>query len=89
MRQMHLNTMIAKAVKCSYDPSLVEYMSNEIVKVIDNDQICFLEPESENEYKQKLRAIQLQKTSVLLEILKKQFDIDLKLYLDNSNLFAT
>ena len=37
MRQMHLNTMMAKAIKCSYDPSLVDYMSNEIVKVIDND----------------------------------------------------
>ena len=89
MRQMQLNTMLAKAVKCSYDPTLVDYMSKEIVKIIDNDQICFIEPESENEYKAKLRKIQLEKAQGLLDIVKDNFGVELKLFKEENSMFAS
>ena len=57
MRTMHLNSMMSKAVKARLDPSLNAYMKKEILKVISNDQICFVEGESQNEYKAKLRQV--------------------------------
>jgi len=48
MRAMHLNNMLAKAVKCRLDDTLETYMKKEIIKVIENDQVCFVEAESTN-----------------------------------------
>lgn len=86
MRQMHINNMIAKAVKSRLDPSLEHYMKNEILKVITNDQVCFIEPESDNEYKEKLRVFQKERIEMIFEVLDKTFEIKLKTF-DGLNIF--
>jgi chaperone required for assembly of F1-ATPase len=66
MRTMYLNTMMSKAVKVRLDDSLSKYMRKEILKVIRNDQICFVEAESLNNYKTRLRDHQLKYTNELI-----------------------
>lgn len=59
MRTMHLNTMFSKAVRSLYDEEdyLFKYQRKEIVKVLNNDNICFIEPKSNNSYTEPLRLI--------------------------------
>jgi len=48
MRTMHLNTMVAKAIRSRFDDEfyLSKYKKKEIIKILNNDQLCFIEPES-------------------------------------------
>ena len=80
MRTMYLNQMMSKAVKCRLDHSLETYMKKEIVKVISNDQICFVEQESKNEYKSRLRKFQIENISFILKVLKDKLGIELKMF---------
>ena len=52
-----MNNLIAKSVRATYDVQLTTYMQEEIEKILENDQICFIEPESPvyDEYKVNLR----------------------------------
>ena len=77
---------MAKAVKCRIDPTLEVYMKKEILKVINNDQVCFMEDVSGNEYKTRLRAFQKEKIDHILEVMKSNFDIELQIF-DNMCLF--
>jgi len=54
-----MNNMVAKGVRTAHDLSLVQHMQSELQKILENDQICFLEPEEgpgSPDYKNKLRA---------------------------------
>ena len=55
---MHLNTMFAKAVRSRFDDGSLEvYKKKEILKVLNNDQLCFIEPKTNNSYLNALRKI--------------------------------
>jgi hypothetical protein len=60
MRTMHLNTMVAKAVRSKMvddDGYLEKFKKKEILKILNNDQLCFIEPQSNNSYQEELRKV--------------------------------
>ena len=44
---------------------------------MSNDHICFVESETDNTYKQRLREAQLAKIDKLFSLMKSEFEIDL------------
>ena len=55
LKTLHLNHMLARAIRASHDPSLAVHMQSEIQRILENDQICYREdPENEITYKKKL-----------------------------------
>lgn len=46
IRKLHINNMIAKGIRAMHDITLMAYMQEELQKILENDQICFVEPES-------------------------------------------
>lgn len=55
---MHVNNMVAKSFKIFHDDTLESYKKKEILKIIENDNLCHVEPEDHfnlNDYKIKLR----------------------------------
>ena len=52
MKSLHLNTMMARAIRATHDPSLAAHMQSDVQRILENDQICYREdPESDNTYK--------------------------------------
>lgn len=42
-------------MRARYDPSIFQYMTEEVQAILENDEICYREPEdAQNEYKAKL-----------------------------------
>lgn len=82
MRQMHLNTMMAKGVRSTHDDTLPKYMHSEARKIFTNDQICFFEPVPEyanaTEYKEKLRKRQIKMITPIFDTMKQEYGINMK-----------
>lgn len=52
LKSLHLNQVMARAIRASNDPGLAAHMQGDIQRILENDQICYREdPESENTYK--------------------------------------
>ena len=49
IKALHLNSMVAKGIRSMHDLQLITFMQNEIYKILENDQICFVEPDSSPE----------------------------------------
>ena len=63
---------MSKVVRTSHDPSIVEYMKEEVQVILQNDQICFRESEdSESSYQQKLAIEQKRQTQPLFDFLQQ------------------
>ena len=78
---MHVNNMVAKSFKIFHDQTLEAYKKKEILKIIENDNICHVEPEdpfNQNDYRLKLRETQFQKTQLIFDSMKTNFGINLK-----------
>jgi len=59
LKTLHLNQMLARAIRASHDPNLALHMSNDVQRILENDQICYREdPDSENTYKRQLSETQ-------------------------------
>ena len=55
---MQLNNMMAKGFKATHDETLINYMHKQIANLLQNESLCFIEPEEtryQDEYKIKLR----------------------------------
>ncbi len=53
---------MAQSVRATHDTSLISHMHDEIMKILENDQICYIEPKnivtsSADSYKNKLRDL--------------------------------
>ena len=46
IRSLHLNNLLAKGVRAARDESLTNFMQHEILRILENDQIGFIEPVS-------------------------------------------
>lgn len=58
LRDFHMNNMLAKGIRAAHDLSLIQHMQTELQKILENDQICFIEPDDgagSVQYKSKLR----------------------------------
>ena len=77
-----MNNLIAKSVRATYDVQLTTYMQEEIEKILENDQICFIEPESPvyDEYKVNLRKTQLDFTDKIFGFMQSEFEIKLDVF---------
>jgi ATP synthase F1 complex assembly factor 2 len=72
---------LAKSIRASFDPTLQEFMKEELYSILENDQICFRESEeAENEYKTGLAKAQKEHTQKIFDILEKDFGIKLKVF---------
>ena len=81
LRLMHVNNMVAKSFKMFHDETLEAYKKKEILKIIENDNICHVEPEdpfNANNYRINLRKAQFEKTQLIFDSMKSNFDINLK-----------
>ena len=82
--QLHLNNLFAKGVRAQNDLPLISYMQDEIQNILENDNICFVEPESkiekEIESKDKLRDMQMNNFNKVSKLLIKHFDINLNIF---------
>lgn len=50
MRTLFLNNMIAKGIRAIYDEELLLYMQDEMIKIIQNDNVCFVEPANQEHH---------------------------------------
>ena len=81
IKSLHLNQMLAKAIRAENDPSLAQYYQDQIQVTLENDQVCFREdPDSQNDYKRNLAMIQKKHTDPVFEFMKRRFDITLKIW---------
>ena len=83
LREFHLNNMVAKGIRASHDLSLIQVMQSELQKILENDQICFIEPvegAGSEEYKSKLREQQLQHIEKVFGIMNEDFGIKLNIF---------
>lgn len=81
LRTLHLNQMLARAIRAKHDESLATHMQSEVRRILENDQICYREdPQSENTYKRALAKLQEEKTQVVHDFLKERFNISLKIW---------
>ena len=89
IRDLHMNNMVAKGVRATHDETLKSYMKNELQKILENDQICFVQPESGEPGKvsatfdiqnKKLREAQLEHFNPIFTILKDEFNINLNIF---------
>jgi len=81
LKTLHLNQMLARAIRASHDPSLAAHMQSDIQRILENDQICYREdPDSENTYKRALAKVQKEHTQPVHDFLKERFDISLKIW---------
>lgn len=81
LKTMHLNQMYSKAIRAQIEPTLRNYMQNEIMKYLENDQICYQEdPESKNDNKRALALEQIERTKEIFEFLESEFEVSLKVW---------
>ena len=83
LRDFHMNNLLAKGVRAGHDPSLRQHMESELQKIIENDQICFIEPEEgagSQEYKSKLRTEQNKHIDKVFGIMSDEFGIKLNVF---------
>ena len=83
LRDFHMNNMLAKGVRAAHDLSLIQHMQSELQKILENDQICFLEPEEgagSQEYKSKLRQEQNKHIEKVFGIMHDEFGIKLNIF---------
>lgn len=80
MRHMHLQQTLTRGIRVQEDPELAEYMKTEIQKFLENDQICQREePGIPNDYKRSLGERQAEMTDPLLDFLREEYNITLKI----------
>ena len=47
-----MHNFLGRCVRVSNDPEITQYMKDEVISILENDQICFREDETQqNEYK--------------------------------------
>ena len=78
---LHLYNMMTKAVAAQNNSDLLGHMKRECSRILENDEICYQEdPNSKNEFKKDLALQQIDKYGVLLDYLKQEFDVHLKVW---------
>lgn len=83
LRDFHMNNMLAKGIRAAHDLSLIQHMQSELQKILENDQICFLEPEEgagSQEHKSKLRQEQNKHIEKVFGIMNEEFGIKLNIF---------
>ena len=82
IKQLHLNNMFAKATRSLNDHALVITMQDEAQSILENDNLCYVEPISilEDEFKSKLREAQLKQLKIIKAILSKEFGVNLRVF---------
>ena len=75
--------MVAKAIRSNRvddEGYLENFKKKEIAKILNNDQLCFIEPPSNNSYQEHLRKIQIASNQGIIDKINTKYGLNLVLF---------